>query len=212
MKQENTKERILKSALKLFSEYGYESVSVEQIAAAVGIKAPSLYNHYKSKKAIFDAILEESTERYNNFAKNLSVHIGDASKDFSVFDNVSEKFLSDTVKKIFLYSLHDEAISQSRKMMTIEQFRSPELAAAYTKRYVKRLVDYHSEIFCALIKTGEIKPEDPDSLALLYISPVITLIGICDREPDMEAECLDMLDKHIKLFFDTFGGRRNKSE
>ncbi len=212
MKQENTKERILKSALKLFSEYGYESVSVEQIAAAVGIKAPSLYNHYKSKKAIFDAILEESAERYNNFAKNLSVHIGDASKDFSVFDNVSEKFLSDTVKEIFLYSLHDEAISQSRKMMTIEQFRSPELAAEYTKRYVKRLVDYHSEIFCALIKTGEIKPEDPDSLALLYISPVITLIGICDREPDMEAECLDMLDKHIKLFFDTFGGGRNKSE
>lgn len=212
MKQENTKERILKSALKLFSEYGYESVSVEQIAAAVGIKAPSLYNHYKSKKAIFDAILEESAERYNNFAKNLSVHIGDASKDFSVFDNVSEKFLSDTVKEIFLYSLHDEAIRQSRKMMTIEQFRSPELAAAYTKRYVKRLVDYHSEIFCALIRTGEIKPEDPDSLALLYISPVITLIGICDREPDMEAECLDMLDKHIKLFFDTFGGGRNKSE
>ena len=62
------------------------------------------------------------------------------------------------------------------------------------------------------IKTVEIKPEDPDSLALLYISPVITLIGICDREPDMEAECLDMLDKHIKLFFDTFGGGRNKSE
>ena len=43
MKSRNTKERILLEALKLFSNEGYEAVSVEQIAAAVGIKAPSLY-------------------------------------------------------------------------------------------------------------------------------------------------------------------------
>ena len=62
MKQEYTKQKILKCALRLFSEHGYESVRVEQIANAVGIKAPSLYNHFKSKQAIFDAILEESAE------------------------------------------------------------------------------------------------------------------------------------------------------
>ena len=57
MEQQDTKRRILTEELKLFSTNGYEAVSVEQIARAVGIKAPSLYKHYKSKRDIFDNII-----------------------------------------------------------------------------------------------------------------------------------------------------------
>ena len=49
MKQEDTRQMILTQALRLFSENGYDAVSVGEIAAAVGIKAPSLYNHFRSK-------------------------------------------------------------------------------------------------------------------------------------------------------------------
>ena len=44
MEQDDTKRLILKKALELFSSNGYDSVSVAEIAKAVGIKAPSLYN------------------------------------------------------------------------------------------------------------------------------------------------------------------------
>ena len=64
MKQEDTKKIILKKALELFSERGYDSVSVGEIAQKVGIKAPSLYNHYKSKEEIFQAIVSETAEHY----------------------------------------------------------------------------------------------------------------------------------------------------
>ena len=57
MRQEDTKGRILSAALELFSKRGYEAVTVEQIAQAVGIKAPSLYKHFKSKRDIFDLSL-----------------------------------------------------------------------------------------------------------------------------------------------------------
>ena len=50
MKQVDTKQRILSESLRLFSENGYDAVSVAEIASAVGIKAPSLYKHYKSKR------------------------------------------------------------------------------------------------------------------------------------------------------------------
>ena len=52
MKQEDTRQKILAKALELFSVHGYDAVSVGQIAAAVGIKAPSLYNHFPSKRAM----------------------------------------------------------------------------------------------------------------------------------------------------------------
>ena len=84
MKQEDTKQKILDKALELFSEYGYDSVSVGQIAQAVGIKAPSLYNHFPGKQAIFDAIVESTAARYAEGTDRLSVHVQDARRDVAM--------------------------------------------------------------------------------------------------------------------------------
>ena len=54
----NTKSRIQEEALKLFAKSGYDAVGVAEIADAVQIKAPSLYKHYKSKREIFESIIE----------------------------------------------------------------------------------------------------------------------------------------------------------
>ena len=59
----DTKHKILDEALTLFSEKGFANVFVNEIAERVGIKAPSLYKHYKSKQAIFDAIIDEMNHR-----------------------------------------------------------------------------------------------------------------------------------------------------
>ena len=52
-----TRDRIVQQALLLFSRKGYGAVSVQEIARAVGIRAPSLYNHFDSKRAIFFLII-----------------------------------------------------------------------------------------------------------------------------------------------------------
>ena len=188
MKQEDTKQKILDKALELFSAQDYDSVSVGQIAKAVGIKAPSLYNHFPSKQAIFDAIVA-------------STAVQNAAQDIPAFTEITADALFEKVRQIFEYSLHDNTISRFRRMMTLEQFRSPELAALYSRRYVERVLAYHAGIFRALIAAGEITAEDPNALAMLYVSPVLTLIGICDRQPERENECLDQLKRHVSLFF-----------
>jgi len=201
MKQEDTKQKILDKALELFSTQGYDSVSVGEIAKAVGIKAPSLYNHFPSKQAIFDAIVESTAAQYEEDTDRIDIHVQNAAQDIHVFANITADALYEKVRQIFEYSLHNEMISRFRRMMTIEQFRSPELAALYSKRYVERVVAYHAGIFRSLIAAGEIQDNDPETLALMYVSPVITLIGICDREPEREAECLEKLRDHVRLFF-----------
>ena len=204
MKQDDTKREIIEKALELFSERGYDAVSVGEIAAAVGIKAPSLYNHYKSKQAIFDAIVEDTAARYERDTDRIDVHVQDVTKDFVTFGHITVQALTEKVRGIFLYSLHDKNVSLFRKMMTIEQFRSPDLAALYSARYVDRMVEYHANIFRNLIAAGEIANLNPVTLAYAYISPVITLLGVCDRQPEREEECLKKLDEHLKLFFDTY--------
>ena len=63
MRQEDTRRRILDQALELFAARGYDAVSVGEIAEAAGIKAPSLYNHFPSKQAIFDALVASTAAR-----------------------------------------------------------------------------------------------------------------------------------------------------
>ena len=192
---EDTKQRILEKSLELFSTKGYDAVSVGEIAKAVGIKAPSLYNHFPSKQAIFDAILETTSAHYQKDT---------AQKDIPVFSHISEELLVEKVRQIFLYSLHDKTISQFRRMMTLEQFRSPKFAELLSKRYVDWMISYHAGIFRALVANGELRNEDPDTLAWMYVPPIIVLLSVCDRQPEREAESLAKLDAHVKLFFRTF--------
>ena len=201
MRQEDTRQKILDKALELFAAQGYNSVSVGEIAQAVGIKAPSLYNHFPGKQAIFDAIVESTAAQYEADTDKINIHVQNVVQDIPVFTEIAEDALFEKVRQIFEYSLHNEAISRFRRMMVREQFRSPELAALYSRRYVDRILEYHAGIFRALIAAGEIQAEDPDTLAMMYVAPVLTLIGVCDRQPEKESECLEKLRRHVQLFF-----------
>lgn len=201
MKQEDTKQKIIDKALELFSTRGYDAVSVMEIAKSVGIRASSLYNHYPSKQAIFDAIVESTARQYEIDTGKIDIHVQNVGQDVSSFNQISEEDLFKKVYQIFEYSLHNDTIARFRHMLSIEQFRSPELASLYSKRYVDRLVNYHAEIFRSLIASGEIINADPDTLSLMYVAPILTLIGVCDRQPEKEDKCIEKLRKHVSLFF-----------
>lgn len=204
MKQEDTKNLILEKALDLFSRYGYEAVSVGEIAKEVGIKAPSLYNHYPSKQSIFDAIFEKTAKRYAVATDKIDIHMQDVKEDVHLFEKIDVEDLIQKVKEMFLYSLHDPWVQKFRKMMTVEQFRSSAFARLYSSRYVESMVNYHAAIFKNLMMRKEIMDVDDETLSLLYVSPIITLMGVCDREPEKEEECLRKLEAHVRLFYLAF--------
>lgn len=68
---------------------------------------------------------------------------------------------------------------------------------------------YHADILRLLISGGVIEEHDPETMAVTYISAVITLLGVCDRQPEREKECLEKLDAHVRLFYQTYN-RTNK--
>ena len=54
----STADRILDAAEDLFAEKGYSATSLGDVADRVGIRSPSLYNHFKNKEALYLAVLE----------------------------------------------------------------------------------------------------------------------------------------------------------
>ena len=196
----DTKKKILDVALTLFSERGYGNVYVGQIAEGVGIKAPSLYKHYKSKQDIFNAILNEMQERYTKESSKLHISGDDVNVDAGVFSEVSEEELINMGIGLFLHFLHDDYERKFRKMLTIEQFSNADLALLFSKQYIDSPLLYQSGLFELIVANGKLRKEDTRIMALHFYSPIYMLLTLCDREPEREQEAIRMIENHIRQF------------
>lgn len=194
-----TKERILREGLRLFGERGYRAVSMEQIAAAVGIKAPSLYKHFPGKKAIFQAVIQEMKERHARQMLAMQMR-GGAREDTNLFLNLGEDQLIGLGKQLFAYYLHDEAFSLFRKMLTMGQYADPEVASLLVSQCMAGPLDYNEQLFGMMMGAGFFVPAAPKVMALHFYAPIYMLLLICDVHPEREAESLQTLEEHIRQF------------
>ncbi len=64
MKYETRKDEIIQTSAVLFKEKGYSAVTMRDLAAKMGIKAASLYNHISSKQEILSNIIISLAEEF----------------------------------------------------------------------------------------------------------------------------------------------------
>ncbi|MBV7269302.1 TetR/AcrR family transcriptional regulator [Winogradskyella luteola] len=69
MKKETRREEIIRVAAKLFKEKGFSAVTMRDLAAEMGIKAASLYNHINSKQDILNDIIISLAEAFTEGMK-----------------------------------------------------------------------------------------------------------------------------------------------
>ena len=201
----NTKQRILDEALTLFSEKGYANVFVNDIAERVGIKAPSLYKHYKNKQAIFDAIIDEMSSKFEQQAQALSINGTDPAADAEVYRSMDEDHLIKLGNDLFAYFLHDSYTKRFRKVLTLEQFKDKDLAKVYSEQYFDRPLSYQGMLLGLLVSQGLLVTDNVPIMTLHFYAPIYMLLTVCDREPDREPEALKLLEEHIRQFDKLYG-------
>lgn len=201
----DTKQRILDEALTLFSERGYANVFVNDIAEKVGIKAPSLYKHYKNKQAIFDAIIDEMSSKFEQQAQALSINGTNPTADAEVYRSMDEDHLIKLGNDLFAYFLHDSYTKRFRKMLTLEQFKDKDLARVYSEQYFDRPLSYQGMLLGLLVVQGLLVTENVPIMTLHFYAPIYMLLTVCDREPEREQEALELMEKHIRQFDKLYG-------
>jgi len=198
----NTKEKILKEALTLFSERGYSDVFVGDIADAVGIKAPSLYKHYKNKQEIFDSCVSSFFDGMNQVRNELllpgTVHSTDS------YETVDLDTIVEFSVGLFIYYLRADVASKFRKMLMIERYRNSEINKMYENLFIIGAVEYEEGIFSKLIEAGVLKKENPHVIALRFYSPIFYLLQKYDMHPEKEEEAKIELSELVREFCNTY--------
>ena len=197
MERGNTKQEILDAALELFSVKGYEATSLSTIADAVGIRKASLYSHFENKQAILDALVKDVLDAYGNHSIFARTDWDKASGDLPVTPDAAVQMIQGQIR----YILHDPSIRRARKMLVIEQFQNPELAKLQTKQNYSDVLQYFTGFVKQLIRQGILAQDDPEIMAAQFCLPISVWINLCDREPDREAEVMELVGKHIRQFF-----------
>ena len=121
----DTKKSILLSALGLFARDGYEAVPVSAIAGELGITKGALYKHYKNKRDIFDSIVSRMERHDAERANEFQMPTGSVSHMEEEYLRVTVDRLVEYGKAQFRYWTQDSFASSFRRMLTLEQYRSP---------------------------------------------------------------------------------------
>ena len=190
----NRKEEILIVALHLFARDGYEAVSVSQIAGELDMTKGALYRHYKSKRDIFDCIVQRMEQQDSEQARQNEVPEESIEKVPEEYQNVSVEDFVGYSKSMFEYWTEDDFASSFRKMLTIEQFRSEEMQNLYQQYLVSGPAEYVKDLF----KNMEIK--NPEENAVQFYANMFFYYSVYDGATDktkVKCQFEQMMDKIV---------------
>ena len=187
----STKEKILDAALTLFAENGYDGTSVEQIANIVGIKAPSIYKHYKGKEDILNALIDSAETRYEEMFGS--------EKNIGRVPQSREEFIKVTMERIS-FTMRDPIIRKTRMLLVQEQFRNERISEVTTRHQLDGIQRMFAKIIKGMMDEGLVKKDDPALLAAELTAPAVLQIAKSDRQPQCEEECMEYIEKHLRHF------------
>jgi len=178
----STKQRILDSAAKLFAEKGFTETSVRELANDIGINSASLYNHFSSKNAILEQMLEDYIT-YNNGLfqeRNISEILKNNPTTDGIIACLQTSFPPDRAE-YFLKILY---------VLLQEQFRNPIVRNYMSKHFILRSERNMNTIINELKQIGVIRQDvDPDfwmkaTSSLFHTFATRMMLGIGDNTSD----------------------------
>ena len=199
-----TKERIITAALELAAQNGLGSVTMSQIADKLGIKKPSLYNHFESKEAIIEGMYHYLRDKSKEQMSIGQIDYGELVKSRS-----AEEVLTMSVTN-YIGMTGQEELMSFYKVIYSQRSVDP-VAAGIMADETKRMILATKNLFYALHAHGKLKAADIDTAALSFAMTVHAMMDYCQDCLNSGAEVpKDMIPGYIKWFCEQYGGNENE--
>ena len=192
----DTKEKILEAALEQFSQKGYDGTNIRELTASLGLVKSSMYKHFKSKEDIWNTLLDEMIAYYNR-------RFGSAENLPPVPDSLHG--LVEMTMRMVDFTVHDERVVMTRKLLSIEQYRDDRARQLATKHFLTGLTEIFTYIFDRMMNKGLLRRDDPEMLAFAYTAPISALIHLTTREPEKTAGAILQIKAFSEHFIKVYG-------
>lgn len=198
----NNKEKIFDISINLFSEFGYDGVSIRQIASEVGIKESSIYNHFKSKESILDAILDY----YIAEMSKEEIPLSQAGENLDVsFDYFYKSGLD-----LYISKLREPKMMKITRIILIESFHNEKIRNFVRVAIIEHPVAGWIDLF-DLMKAKNLIKKDTDSKQLAesfyYYGLFLLYEHFLINYPEDDDEFLKQLgsrsEMHMKLVYNS---------
>lgn len=193
--ENSTKEKILDAALICFAENGYKGTNLRDLAAGMGLSKSALYKHYASKEEIRNAVIDRMEAYY-------ATRFG-SPENLPPVPKSCEELCTMTMRMLD-FTLHDEKIILTRRLLLTEQFHDERSRHLATLHFLTGTKDIFTKIFAQMMDAGVLKKDDPAQLAFAYTAPITSLIHYHDREPEREPEILQQTEAFVRHFIGTY--------
>lgn len=198
----SNKEKIFDKSIDLFSEFGYDRVSIRQIANEVGIKESSIYNHYKSKESILDEIL-------NYYITEMTKEEIPISKVDQNLDKGFDYFYK-TGLDLYTSKLSEAKMMKITRIILIESYHNEKIKDFIKLSIIKNAIEGWIDIF-DLMKKKDLIRKDCDSTQLAesfyYYGLFLLIEHFIINYPEDDEEFLKALaaksKSHVKLLFES---------
>lgn len=190
-----TKTRILEEALASFARDGYKGTNLRDLAARLELSKSALYRYFDSKEAIWNAVIDMMEEYYE-------AHFG-STEHLPAAPRSGEELLSMTMRMLD-FTLHDEKVILTRRLLLTEQFHNEQAKKLATLHFLTGIKDIYTGIFAEMAANNILDCDDPAMLAFAYTAPITALVHLCDREPEKEAEIRNEIEAFVRHFIRTY--------
>jgi AcrR family transcriptional regulator len=160
-RSEETRSRILESAIKLFSKRGYNKASVDDICAEAGISKGAFYHHFESKQALFLALLDGWLQTIDNAIE--------ASRD----KTAPETFMQMTEAFPYIFETAGEGLPMFLEFW-LQASRDPKIWEASIAPY-RRYHKYFTSLIKKGVEEGSFVEVDPELASRLIVSTAMGL-------------------------------------
>jgi AcrR family transcriptional regulator len=141
---------IVEAAINLFSSQGFRGATTRQLAAAVGVSEPVLYQHFATKRALYDAILEAKTHEFREDTETELEAYSKAGDDRAFFTRLAGLLLDWYIKD-----------PRYARLLMFSALEHHELSGLFFERHV---VTFYQVVVSHLerqMKRGKIRKTDP---------------------------------------------------
>ena len=190
----DTKRLICERALEVFAEKGYAATTMRDVATAVGMRDASLYSHYPSKQAIFDAAVEHQLERLTQalHSRRALAHPADDASAYLADGPALTKVVLASYEPLFA----DAGIVRLRHVLEGARRAYPRCDELYRTVFIERPLELQRAIFSRLVEADIFSPCDVDLATRQFHGPVF--LALCEDAPWPEARRL--IERHLEAF------------